>query len=205
MYSKDFSQFKFPEGNQELSENFYREIYHEKEYDRYGIRVEEGDVVLDCGANIGIFSQYAIDMGASKVIGYECDPVFFCNYVENIEDPRIFKKLAFVGKDQHDIKKIITENNLDHIDFAKIDIEGHEWDMLISVDKEDLLKIKKLAVELHTFYYNEKVSPDEKSNTLWKLVIIMDKLTSYGYDVKIDHIHKGWDVIHLFAIRKDDK
>ena len=64
MCSKDFSHFKFPDGNLEMSQNFYREIYEEKEYDRYGIRIEEGDIVVDCGANIGIFSQYALDLGA---------------------------------------------------------------------------------------------------------------------------------------------
>ncbi len=40
--------------------------------------IRAGDVVLDCGANIGVFTRTALDLGASKVIAIEPAP-------ENIE------------------------------------------------------------------------------------------------------------------------
>ena len=52
--------------------NIYNEIWVNHEYSRFGVEVMEGDVVVDCGANVGMFSQYAIYKGASKVFSYEC-------------------------------------------------------------------------------------------------------------------------------------
>ncbi len=40
--------------------------------------VQKGDIVLDCGANVGVFTRLALDRGASKVIAIEPAP-------ENIE------------------------------------------------------------------------------------------------------------------------
>lgn len=42
------------------------------------IHVKQGDVVLDCGANIGVYTRKALDQGAAKVISIEPAP-------ENIE------------------------------------------------------------------------------------------------------------------------
>ena len=64
----ELSKFKYPISMEGDVPNFYKEIYKENEYNRFGVRIEKNDVVIDCGANIGIFSQYALDMGASKVI-----------------------------------------------------------------------------------------------------------------------------------------
>jgi len=49
----------------------------EQELDIYGTGVQavhEGDVVLDCGGNIGVFTRKALDHGASKVIAIEPAP-----------------------------------------------------------------------------------------------------------------------------------
>jgi FkbM family methyltransferase len=49
------------------------------DYERYGCFIKEGDVVLDIGANIGIFSHRAEHRGASKVISFEpVTPTFNC-------------------------------------------------------------------------------------------------------------------------------
>jgi FkbM family methyltransferase len=49
------------------------------DYERYGCYIKEGDVVLDIGANIGIFSHRAEFRGASKVISFEpLTPTFNC-------------------------------------------------------------------------------------------------------------------------------
>ncbi len=42
-------------------------------YPQYCVR--PGDIVLDCGAHVGVFTQKALDLGASKVISIEPDPV----------------------------------------------------------------------------------------------------------------------------------
>ena len=54
--------------------------------------VQSGDVVLDCGANVGVFTRLALDRGASKVIAIEPAP-------ENIESlHRNFKPEIAAGK-----------------------------------------------------------------------------------------------------------
>jgi hypothetical protein len=41
----------------------------------YGARsVRPGDIVLDCGANIGVFTRYALNHGAAKVVAIEPAP-----------------------------------------------------------------------------------------------------------------------------------
>ena len=39
----------------------YREVYTEKEYFQFGIKVNDGDFILDIGANIGLFSRFIIE------------------------------------------------------------------------------------------------------------------------------------------------
>ncbi|HSB13872.1 MAG TPA: FkbM family methyltransferase, partial [Bryobacteraceae bacterium] len=36
--------------------------------------VRRGDVVVDCGAHIGVFTRFALDAGASRVVAIEPDP-----------------------------------------------------------------------------------------------------------------------------------
>jgi FkbM family methyltransferase len=40
-------------------------------YERFGVEIFDGDVVIDCGANIGMFSLFAANKNASRVISFE--------------------------------------------------------------------------------------------------------------------------------------
>src|SRR6056300_346346 len=93
------SKFSYPESMEGSVPNFYKEIYEENEYNRFGIKIEKGDVVIDCGANIGIFSQYALDMGASKVVGYEPDDTAFDYYEKNVRSKKVSKVKSFINSD----------------------------------------------------------------------------------------------------------
>lgn len=195
-------KFKCPKGQEEITLNFQREIYIENEYNRFNIKVEEGDVVLDCGGNVGIFTQYALDMGASQVFSYECDePIFKC-YQENIIDYRVKPTMGFVGKGNYNLSKILQQHQINEIDFAKIDIEGAEWEMFKDMKDDDMNKVKKWAIEFHTHYYNQNVDCKSKLNYLWEFLKILEKFTLNGFEIKYEHIHKGWDVIHLYAIKQ---
>ena len=45
----------------------YREIFEQQIYEQHGISIAEGSTVLDCGANIGLFSVYAAEAAGPSV------------------------------------------------------------------------------------------------------------------------------------------
>ena len=128
------------------TENFIREIYEENEYNRFGIKIEPGDIVLDCGSNVGIFTDYALDMGAQKVYSYEANEETFEHYKKNIISNQVIPTLWIVGHNNYDITKIKEQHNLNKIDFAKIDIEGAEWDFFKYMSVDELKFVKKWAI-----------------------------------------------------------
>lgn len=70
------------------------------DYERKGCYIREGDVVLDIGANIGIFAHRAEQRGASKVICFEpFGPSYDC-LVKNISPKSVALKLAVGGENR---------------------------------------------------------------------------------------------------------
>ena len=68
-----------PRGLYWVPANFesFIEILAEQAVDIYGsaeCRVRKGDIVLDCGANVGVFTRTAVDAGAGRVIALEPVP-----------------------------------------------------------------------------------------------------------------------------------
>ena len=188
-----------PLGHEEITQNFTKEIYEENEYDRFGIKIEKGDIVLDAGSNVGIFTQYALDMGASQVLAYECDESLFECYNENITDNRANCTMGFVSYNNYDLDRILDQHQIEKIDFAKIDIEGAEWELLEKIEVEDMKKVDKWAIEFHTHHFNPNVDCEQKANYLWSFLKILEKFNVNGFNTKYEHIHKGWDVVHLYA------
>lgn len=188
-----------PTGHEELTENFKNEIFKDFEYDRFGVRIEDGDVVLDCGSNIGIFTDYALLMGASRVLSYEADPEIFEFYKKNIKSNLVSPTLGFIGKNNYTIDKIIKHHGISKINFAKVDIEGHEWDFFLGMTDSELNSVDKWAIEFHTHFYNPGVQEEDKKNNLWNFLKILEKFSINGFKIYYFHIHKGWDVVHLYA------
>jgi len=72
----------------------YNEIFIDKVYGS----IEKGDVVIDVGANIGLYSKYAIDNGASKVICFEPDPDNGEMLKENVKMHSLRGKVKLIKK-----------------------------------------------------------------------------------------------------------
>jgi FkbM family methyltransferase len=70
---EDYRMGKFDSYNYIWFEMFNHYIHDDIgcDYERYGCYIRPGDVVLDLGANIGIFSRRAEERGASRVISFE--------------------------------------------------------------------------------------------------------------------------------------
>ena len=62
-------------------------------YEPLGHEIHKGDIVLDCGANIGIFTRTALSRGASLVVGIEPSPqtlnAFRRNFEKEIREGRV--------------------------------------------------------------------------------------------------------------------
>jgi FkbM family methyltransferase len=85
----------------------YHEIYHRNDYFQGDCIINPGDVVVDCGGNIGIFSSMAIDMGASRVLSFEPFPNNFELNKKNNPNVEVFN-LAVSNKSDEVIELLYT-------------------------------------------------------------------------------------------------
>ena len=67
--------------DQDLELYSYYEIFCDNVYSRYGVSLEENDIVVDIGSNQGAFIKYALSNKASTIIS--CEPNPYC--VETIK------------------------------------------------------------------------------------------------------------------------
>lgn len=157
----------------------YHEIYNLRDYYLQRIkRINDGDIVVDLGGNVGIFNRWAYSQGASKVISFEPDKRYFKLLSLNA-DPRSILFNAAVTNSLCEVRihesshlggsNIFGESNgsksymvrgytldylfdtelIDRIDFLKVDIEGAELLAFEGISDENLLKVKTIAMEYH--------------------------------------------------------
>ncbi len=111
----DYCAGKLDGNNYMWHEMFNNFIYDDNgcDYERYGCYIKEDDVVLDIGANIGIFAHRAELRGASKVISFEpLTPTFNC-LIKNKGPKTLVYKMA-IGSYNH------WEDFKIHTDFTNI-------------------------------------------------------------------------------------
>jgi FkbM family methyltransferase len=168
----------------------YHEIYNLQDYYlNREKRINNGDIVVDLGANIGIFNRWAYSQGASKVISFEPDKRYYellslnadkrsilfnaavsntvgetyLNESEHLGGSSIMVELPKKYKTRTYTLDYLFESKLiDHIDFLKIDVEGAEHYVFEGLSDENLKKIKYITMEYHhgCFNYNEKIRED---------------------------------------------
>lgn len=108
------------------------------DYERYGCYIREGDVVLDLGANIGIFAHRAETRGASKVICFEpVTPTFNC-LIKNKGPKTSVYKNAVGGKNSFTTFNIHTDYN--HIG------GGTSYEQDLTLDDKEIIHSEKVIV-----------------------------------------------------------
>lgn len=196
-------KFTIPAGHEDISNAFYREIWHGNEYNQYGIKIDRGDIVLDCGSNIGIFTDYALFNGAKKVYAFEASSEMVDAYkktfppTENLNVKNFNAKIGY-GQDCWDLKKIFEYTREEKFDFAKIDIEGFEYDLLLNTPDLILQRIDKWAIEFHLWGYWENTGTEMKL-----LLKVIEKFNSAGFDTYLKHIHADLNLIMFYAKKKN--
>jgi FkbM family methyltransferase len=166
----------------------FHEIYNLREYyNNREKRIHDGDIVVDLGANIGVFTRWAYREGASKVISFEPDRRYFKLLKLNADPRTILFNAAmsdsigeiilhetnhFGGSTVLDITGInkysvrtytlnyLFETGLiNKIDFLKVDVEGAEHQIFNGISDDNLMKVKTIAMEYHHSHmgYNEEL------------------------------------------------
>jgi FkbM family methyltransferase len=155
-------------------------------YLRRVYRVEASDqVILDIGANVGLFSLYAARQApAARIIAVEPFPQTFQRLLEIVADhlltdriicldcaisgaggPRLMangpspsqqRALAAAGRNAPGIqvhsktlRELLQEQALNRVDLLKMDIEGSEYEVLLSTSLDVLRMIRRIAIEYH--------------------------------------------------------
>ena len=184
-----YKKFKYVEPAIDL-DFFYSEIYLWNDsptkccYEMFENIIKPGDVVLDLGANIGLFSRKAAKI-AGKVISVEASPEHFACLVENTSE---FNNIEYINalvvgndnsgdtntvyshrssKETITIEKIMKIYNLDKIDFIKVDIAGGEYALLSNTPVEVLDKIDKISCETHDDIKNKDFYLPNKVRNSW--------------------------------------
>lgn len=206
-----FSEFKidplWDEKTVAKYETFYKEVWEDREYFRHGLDVKEGDIVVDCGASIGIFSLLAASKKAKKIVSFEANENAYKYLVENCKKiKKITPVNAFVNHreikiegDQIpnkivDLGSILEEYKLKKIDFLKIDIEGFEFAFILNEKEENIKKVKQFAIETHSCgFFSDRAQ--ESHFTL----AMLDKLHKNGYDCVLEKIHVDTCCYMLYA------
>jgi len=153
----------------------YHEVFNEEIYENKLIRINEGDIVVDIGANYGFFSLYAEKFKPSKIISIEPSKSIFKYLNENfLYGEKIQKAVSgktgtkrFLDNQVSSASSKLTDDEgyevevigineligclgLEKIDFLKIDCEGAEKNIFENITVETLDRINKLVVEFHS-------------------------------------------------------
>ena len=196
----------------------YHEIYNLKDYYR-GIekKINTGDIVLDLGGNIGVFTRWAYSEGASKVIVFEPDKRYF-KLLKLNSDPRSILFNAAVSDEMgtstlyesphlggsnilgwgdgncysvrtYTLDYLFETGIIDKIDFLKIDVEGAEHKVFGGISNENLMKIKLISMEYHHGHtgYNE----DLRNNFIKRLnnIGFNSYIVFMGYDNSLQMLY----------------
>ena len=143
--------------------------------------------ILDCGANVGIFSVWAAKRRPdARIVALEPFPATFAALEMNVADNRLADRVRCVqvglaaapgqrlirtagdspnrqvvlgetadSTDQTiaiecvDLAACLRQHGLDDLDLLKMDIEGSEWEVLLSTPHEVLAGIRCIQLEYH--------------------------------------------------------
>lgn len=84
-------------------------------YESGGVRLNSGDTIIDCGAHVGVFTRYALQHGAARVVALEPDPLnIVClesNLAKEIADGRVIVMKGGVWNQETCLPLFVRQQN----------------------------------------------------------------------------------------------
>jgi FkbM family methyltransferase len=194
----------------------YEEFFTDRIYDIMTDSIFRKKVAIDVGANVGLFTEYCLDVGFEKIISIEPNPLAANEFRKmHSKNPNvIFSEIALTGDGEDvnlsvnpentlvsSIAKTISENTVlvksktlnslmsdhDSVDLLKIDIEGAEYDLLDKTNIESLAKANNIILEFHDNKGGRVNSLIEKLVSADFVVKLYDELIQKEVDNNADH------------------
>lgn len=148
----------------------HREFFVRNDYE-WWYKVQPGDICVDVGACVGMFTAHALDSGAAKVYSIEPNKKFLkaianntWQYIVDQPEQKVFLVPYAIGSEKGHTDNVfytddfetksfahfIKRYNIDKIDYLKIDCEGGEYDVLSKENLDFCINnVKHIAVECH--------------------------------------------------------
>lgn len=176
------------------------EVLVNKTYEQF-FKVEENDIVVDLGASVGDFIWSVKDSKFKHCWVVEPLDCYFDSMLNNLMGmPVSFVKaavssekcmdLAFNGEEYSPrvitFREFLSENNIKHIDFLKVDCEGGEYDVFSSEHLPFLKTINKIVVEFHLNDEIQKAKFKKFRNEILSSFENFNVLSVDGVDIKWD-------------------
>jgi len=184
----------------------YGEVFTTQIYSIGGCKVEEGDTVVDVGANVGVFSLYAFARNAGKVIAVEPEPECINCLNANVraygvEDKTdVVDKVAWNKNETVTLMSVLDSNVGGHFVKESVDKRG-QWK---SGDPNEGKKYKVEGVRLDDVI-NEKidfVKIDAEGSELEILEGMEGLLKEYRPKMSIAAYHRKTDVADFRRLLK---
>lgn len=179
----------------------FEEFFTDRIYDSLTRNIFSRKVAIDVGANVGLFTEYCLDLGFEEIVSIEPNPEaaseFRKMHAANTKVTLHEMALTSDGSDVNlsvspgnslisSISKTIGENTVtvksetlnsllssyESVDLLKIDIEGAEYDLLSNTDNDTLGKAKSIILEFH-------------DNTDGRVNQLTEKLVDAGFAFKL--------------------
>lgn len=194
-------EFKFNEELIDWYQSVYKDIWIDSEYEKFGVNILPGDVVVDCGANIGMFTTFAFEREAEKIISVEMDHDNFNFLRLNVANMKnVTAVLDKVSSSSLSLDKIISDFKLKRIDFLKIDIEGSEFEFIMNASDESLSRVSKISAELHLWgMFNQISDYISAGDSSKRCLDLIDRLSRNNFDVKLIKVHQDSCLYMLYA------
>ena len=202
--------------------SFYTEIFEKNLYE-YHRPVGKGDIVVDIGASVGIFTESIINKNPKHVYCVEPHPPHYeilkhnmRNYsnvtcipigISSSSGEQIFDTAVHGQKSPMEcitFKQFIQIFEIDHIDFLKLDCEGGEYSIL---SEESIDKVSKLAkyisAEVHlSLHHGLKADFAYFRESVLKYTNNFDIRAHCGTPIKWDlynqHFIDRYNEVHLY-------